>query len=169
MVTDHDELAEELRTLRNYGSRKKYHNDLPGVNSRLDELQAALLRVKLPHLEEANGKKRALAEIYFRELVLEGLVLPHRDDTFHDVFHIFAVRHPHRDALREHLLKEGIKTEVHYPVPPARQKAMEGRLVPGAYPLADLIHETEISLPISTYHEPEDIREVCRAVNSFRS
>lgn len=169
VVTDHDELAEELRTLRNYGSRKKYHNDLPGVNSRLDELQAALLRVKLPHLEEANGKKRTLAEIYFRELALEGLVLPHRDEAFHDVFHIFAVRHPRRDALREHLLKKGIKTEVHYPVPPARQKAMEGRWAPGAYPLADLIHETEISLPISTCHEPEDIREVCRAVNSFRS
>jgi len=168
VVTDHDELAEELRTLRNYGSRKKYHNDLPGVNSRLDELQAALLRVKLPHLEEANAKKRALAEIYFRELALEGLVLPHRDAALHDVFHIFAVRYPHRDALREYLLKEGIKTEVHYPVPPARQKAMEGRWVPGAYPLADLIHETEISLPISTFHEPEDIREVCRAVNSFR-
>jgi dTDP-4-amino-4,6-dideoxygalactose transaminase len=168
VVTDRKDVAEELCALRNYGSRKKYHNDLVGVNSRLDELQAALLRVKLPHLDEANRKKQSLAEIYFAHLSLDGLILPHRDGAFHDVFHIFAVRHPRRDALREHLLRQGIKTEVHYPVPPARQKAMQGRWVPVDYPLADLIHETEISLPISTFHKPADIHEVCRAVNSFR-
>ena len=168
VVTDREEFAEEIRTLRNYGSRKKYHNDLLGVNSRLDELQAALLRVKLPHLEEANRKKGALADIYFQELKLDGLVLPHRDPAFHDVFHIFAVRHPRRDSLREHLLKEGVRTEIHYPVPPARQKAMQGRLAAGPFPLADLIHETELSLPISVFHEPSEIRQVCQAVNEFR-
>jgi dTDP-4-amino-4,6-dideoxygalactose transaminase len=167
VVTNQEDVAEELRALRNYGSRKKYHNDLVGVNSRLDELQAALLRVKLPHLEEANRKKQSLAEIYFARLSLHGLILPHRDADFHDVYHIFAVRHPRRDALREHLLQHGIKTEVHYPVPPARQKALQDRWVPSDFPLADLIHGTEISLPISTFHEPADIHEVCRAVNSF--
>jgi len=168
IVTAREDLAKEVRTLRNYGSEKKYHNDLLGVNSRLDELQAALLRVKLPHLEENNRKKRNLAEIYFQELKLAELVLPHRDPACQDVFHIFAVRHPRRDALREHLLKEGVKTEIHYPVPPARQKAMQGKLAGGPFPLADLIHATELSLPISTFHEVEEIRQVCQAVNSFR-
>jgi len=167
VVTDREDLAEEIRTLRNYGSKKKYHNDLVGVNSRLDELQAAFLRAKLPHLEEANRKKRVLAEIYFEELRLPELVLPSRDSTLHDVFHIFAIRHPRRDALREHLLKKGVKTEIHYPVPPARQKAMQGKLSGGPFPLADLIHDTELSLPISVFHRPAEIRQVCQAVNSF--
>ena len=168
VVTDREELAEEIRTLRNYGSRKKYHNDLLGVNSRLDELQAALLRVKLPHLEAANRKKKALAEIYFQELKLKDLVLPNRDPACDDVFHIFAVRHPRRDALREHLLAAGVKTEVHYPVPPFRQKALQGRLKGEVFPLADLIHATEISLPISIFHEPGEISQVCRTLNGFR-
>ena len=169
VVTNREDLADEIRTLRNYGSKKKYHNDLLGVNSRLDEVQAAILRVKLYQLDDLNRKKRSLADIYFQELKLAELVLPNRDSAFHDIFHIYAVRHPQRDALREHLLREGVKTEVHYPVPPARQKALSGKLTGGPFPVADLIHETELSLPISIFHTPEDIQHVCRAINGFRT
>ena len=94
--------------------------------------------------------------------------LPNRDPACDDVFHIFAVRHPRRDALREHLLAAGVKTEVHYPVPPFRQKALQGRLKGEVFPLADLIHATEISLPISIFHEPGEISQVCRTLNGFR-
>ena len=169
IVTNREDLAEEVRTLRNYGSRKKYHNDLVGVNSRLDEVQAAILRVKLRLLDAWNKVKRNLADVYFKECKAGDLVLPNREEDFYDVFHIFAVRHPQRDALREHLLREGVKTEIHYPVPPARQKAMSGKLTGKPFPVADLIHETELSLPISTFHTPEDIQHVCRAINSFRT
>ena len=169
VVTNREDLADEIRTLRNYGSKKKYHNDLLGVNSRLDEVQAAILRVKLLRLDDLNQKKRSLADIYFEELLLADLVLPDRDTAFHDIFHIFAVRYPQRDALREHLLREGVKTEIHYPVPPGRQKAMSGKLTGGPFPVADLIHETELSLPISIFHTPEDIQHVCRAINGFRT
>jgi dTDP-4-amino-4,6-dideoxygalactose transaminase len=169
VVTNREDLADEIRTLRNYGSKKKYHNDLLGVNSRLDEVQAAILRVKLLRLDDLNQKKRSLADIYFEELLLAGLVLPDRDTAFHDIFHIFAVRHPQRDALREHLLREGVKTEIHYPVPPGRQKAMSGKLTGGPFPIADLIHETELSFPISIFHTTEDIQHVCRAINGFRT
>ena len=169
IVTNREDLAEEVRTLRNYGSRKKYHNYLVGVNSRLDEVQAAILRVKLRHLDAGNKVKRNLAEVYFKECKAVDLVLPNREEDFHDVFHIFAVRHPQRDALRAHLLREGVKTEIHYPVPPARQKAMSDKLTGGPFPVADLIHETELSLPISIFHTPEDIQNVCRAINGFRT
>ena len=168
IVTNREDLAEEVRTLRNYGSRKKYHNDLVGVNSRLDEVQAAILRVKLRHLDAWNKVKRNLAEVYFKECKAVDLVLPNREEDFHDVFHIFAVRHPRRDALREYLLKAGIKTEIHYPVTPARQKAMQGRLGTEEYLLADVIHQTVLSLPIAIFHEPKNIREVCEKLDTFK-
>jgi len=159
VVTDDDRIADRLRHTRNYGSAKKYVNEYIGVNSRLDELQAALLRVKLRHLDEMTSHKRALAGIYFSNLP-EWVSLPGRRDDEFDVFHIFAVRHRERDALRAWLLEQGVKTEVHYPIPPHRQKAMAG-ILEGSYPIADQLHETELSLPISVGHSPEDIQRVC--------
>ncbi len=166
VVTDDDALADRLRHLRNYGSRQKYVNEYVGVNSRLDEMQAALLRVKLCHLDQMTAHKQMLAEIYFAELP-ESLALPLRRADEFDVFHIFGIRHPQRDALRAWLLEQGIKTEVHYPIPPHRQSAMRG-ILSGEYPIADELHKTELSLPISVGHMPEDVRAVCEAVASFR-
>jgi dTDP-4-amino-4,6-dideoxygalactose transaminase len=166
VVTNSAALADEIRSLRNYGSRVKYQNDQIGANSRLDEIQAAFLRVKLPGLDALNERKRHLAGIYFEEL-RGDLALPIRSDDFFDVFHIFAVRHPERDRLRSHLLERGIKTEVHYPIPPARQKALAGLFTPEDYPVAERIHAEETSLPCSFAHSEADIRKVCRAVNSF--
>ena len=165
IVTNNDELAERLRHIRNYGSNKKYINKYIGVNSRLDELQAAMLRVKLRHLNLMNNKKRELAEIYFKKLP-EWLIKPVRRDDEFDVFHIYGVRHSKRDALRQHLLERGIKTEVHYPIPPHRQEAMHG-ILHGNYPISDELHATELSLPISSGHTTSDIEQVAEVIRSF--
>lgn len=165
ITTDDPELANRLRHLRNYGSLKKYVNTYPGVNSRLDELQAAFLRVKLPHLGEITGHKQHLASIYFDALP-DALILPLREFDTVDVFHIFAVRTPRRDELRAFLLAHDIKTEVHYPIPPHRQQAMKG-ILNGEYPIADELHNTELSLPISYATTPAEVTEVCRVVQQF--
>lgn len=159
IVTDDDELADRMRYIRNYGSNQKYVNRYVGHNSRLDEIQAAMLRVKLRYLDEMTQHKRALAKIYFNNLP-DWLMLPRCEDDEYDVFHIFGIRHSQRDALRAWLLENGIKTEVHYPIPPHRQKAMVG-ILSGSYPIAEELHATELSLPISMGHSEENISTVC--------
>lgn len=165
VVTNDAALADRLRHLRNYGSLQKYVNVYVGVNSRLDELQAAFLRIKLRHLDAITAHKRKLAGIYFDDLP-DALTLPLREDDARDVFHIFAVRCRRRDALRAHLLEAGIKTEVHYPIAPHRQQAMRG-ILEGDYPLADEIHATELSLPISYGTTPEEVSQVCEVTRRF--
>jgi len=165
VVTDDDELADRLRHLRNYGSRQKYVNRYIGVNSRLDEIQAAMLRVKLRHLNEMTQHKRALADIYFSELP-DFITKPARRDDEFDVFHIYGIRHPQRDVLRQYLLEQGVKTEIHYPLSPHRQEAMKGILT-GDYPISDELHRTELSLPISVGHSADHIYQVCKIINRF--
>lgn len=165
IVTDDDALADRLRHMRNYGSKQKYVNCYVGVNSRLDEMQAALLRVKLRHLDAMTAHKRALARVYFDNLP-DWVAKPlQRGDEF-DVFHIYGIRHPQRDALRQHLLDHGVKTEVHYPIPPHRQEAMRG-ILSGTYSVAEELHSTELSLPISVGHTQEVVLQVCRAIEGF--
>lgn len=159
IVTNDDALADRLRHTRNYGSKRKYVNDYVGVNSRLDEMQAALLRVKLRYLDQMTQNKRALADVYFANLPA-WLKLPRRRDDEYDVFHIFGVCYQRRDELRTWLLENGVKTEVHYPIPPHRQKAMQG-ILSGDWPIAEEHHATELSLPISAGHKVEEIRRVC--------
>lgn len=165
VVTNDDALADRLRHTRNYGSKQKYVNRYVGVNSRLDEIQAALLRVKLRHLDAMTAHKRALAEIYFANLP-DWVAKPLRRDDEYDVFHIFGIRHSRRDALRQHLLDRGVKTEIHYPLPPHRQEAMRGILA-GNYPVADELHTTELSLPISVGHGLGDVQRVCDVLREF--
>ncbi len=165
IVTNDDALADRLRHTRNYGSKQKYVNRYVGVNSRLDELQAALLRVKLYHLDAMTAHKRALAEIYFASLP-EWVAKPVRRTDEYDVFHIYGIRHPQRDELRQHLLKHGVKTEIHYPIPPHRQEAMRGILA-GSYPIAEELHATELSLPISAGHTAGDVDRVAALVRGF--
>jgi dTDP-4-amino-4,6-dideoxygalactose transaminase len=167
VVTNDDALADRLRHMRNYGSKQKYVNRYVGVNSRLDELQAAMLRVKLKYLEEMTAHKRALAEAYFAELP-DWVSQPVRRSDEFDVFHIFGIRHEQRDRLRQHLLAQGIKTEVHYPIPPHRQDAMKGILF-GEYLVADELHKTELSLPISAGTKLDEVRYVCRAIRTFHA
>lgn len=165
IVTDSDEIADRLRHIRNYGSKEKYVNRYVGVNSRLDELQAAFLRIKLRDIAALTEHKRMLAEIYFDKLP-ERLVKPVRRLDEFDVFHIFAIRHPERDRLKKHLLVSGVRTEIHYPIPPHRQAAMEGFLK-GNYPIAEEMHATELSLPISTGHTARDVETVAQIVEKF--
>lgn len=165
VVTDNDEVAERLRHLRNYGSKQKYVNKYVGVNSRLDELQAALLRVKLKHLDAMTEHKRTLAEVYFKNLP-DWLSLPNQKPDEYDVFHIFGIRYKERDKLKSWLLEQGVKTEIHYPIPPHKQEAMQG-ILQGEYPIADKLHATELSLPISIGHTSNDIEQITFIIERF--
>lgn len=165
IVTNDDYLADRLRYMRNYGSKEKYINRFIGANSRLDEIQAAFLRVKLKHLNSMTEHKRSLAKIYFENLP-DWLLRPRRQNDEYDVFHIFGVRYEARNALRQYLLENQIKTEIHYPIPPHRQEAMKGILF-GNYPIADALHATELSLPISNGHSVEDVLRVCEVIRTF--
>lgn len=166
VTTDDPLKAESIRTLRNYGSSRKYHNRVVGYNSRLDELQAAFLRVKLASLDKINEHKRRLAGIYHQELSA-AFVKPLEQPGYSDVYHIYAVRHPDRDRLRAYLLEHGVQTEVHYPLAPNRQEAMRGILDTVHTPLAQEIHDTVLSLPISYFHTEADVRNVIEVMNRF--
>lgn len=167
VVTNDDDLARRLRHLRNYGSLQKYVNKYSGVNSRLDELQAAFLRVKLKYLDSMTEHKRQLAKIYFSNLPTD-IIKPQRSIDEFDVFHIYGIRHPRRDALRNFLLENGVKTEIHYPIPPHKQDAMMG-VINGEYPISEILHQTELSMPISIGHSAIEITRVCEIVKRFES
>ena len=166
VTTNNDELANKIKVLRNYGSEVKYYNDVIGVNSRLDELQAALLLVKLKYMEKITTHKRELASIYLSGLKPD-FIKPQVHSDYFDVYHIFNIRHPKRDALKDYLLKNSIKTEIHYPVAPNRQKAMIGILDKQQTPIAEEIHQTTLSLPISYFHTKETIQQVVDVMNAF--
>lgn len=166
VTTNSMELESKIRVLRNYGSEVKYYNDVVGVNSRLDELQAALLLVKLKYMEQITLHKRELANVYLKGLKSD-FIKPEIHPDYYDVYHIFNIRHPKRDALKNHLLKHEIKTEIHYPVAPNKQKAMMGILDDQPTPIAELIHQTTLSLPISFFHTKETIQQVVDVINSF--
>jgi dTDP-4-amino-4,6-dideoxygalactose transaminase len=151
--------------LRNYGSVKKYHNEYIGLNSRLDEMQAAFLSIKLKSLDKINGHKRKLASLYLKHLKSDYM-LPAVDDDYFDVYHIFNIRHKERDKLREYLKANRILTEIHYPVPPHKQKALS--FLSGIeYPVSQEIHDTTLSLPVSSFHTEEDIFRVIDVLNKF--
>ena len=164
--TDDEKFAIECRKLRNYGSSVKYYNELVGFNSRLDEIQAGFLRIKLEKLDNINAHKRALSEIYFKNLT-DKVVKPVRSADYFDVFHIFNIRTNRRDELRNYLSENGVKTEIHYPVAPNKQIAMQPYFENEVTPIAQLIHETTLSLPISTVHSKSDVKYVCEVINSF--
>jgi dTDP-4-amino-4,6-dideoxygalactose transaminase len=166
ITTKEENLLRTIQTLRNYGSGEKYYNDLIGHNSRLDEIQAGFLSLKLKKLNEITAHKRQLAALYLKNLK-DDFVKPVVEEDYFDVYHIFNVRHPKRDQLREYLLAKGIKTEIHYPVAPIRQKAMQGVLDHFQTPVAEEIHRTTLSLPVSWAHTPEDIYRVIEVMNEF--
>lgn len=166
VATNNTALDKKIRMIRNYGSNKKYINEVQGLNSRLDEMQAAFLSVKLKRLDEINTHKRKLASKYLGGLKGD-FILPHVDPDFFDVYHIFNIRHERRDALREFLLKNEIKTEIHYPVAPNKQQAMKEILENVETPIAQKIHDTTISLPISFFHTENEIEQVIEIMNKF--
>ncbi|MFM2267127.1 MAG: hypothetical protein RL757_568 [Bacteroidota bacterium] len=165
ITTNSLEYTKRLRRLRNYGSDVKYHNEEIGFNSRLHEMQAAFLRAKLRRLDEITNHKRQLADIYHANLS-EKFVKPVREKGYFDVFHIYNIRHSKRDELKKYLLENGVQTEIHYPIAPNQQKAMQGILTE-ATPIAQEIHETTLSLPISFGTTAAEVMEVCEIMNKF--
>ena len=159
-------LAEKIRSLRNYGSKIKYQNEIIGFNSRLDELQAAFLREKLPYLDRDNDRRRLIAEFYLSELRgLEGLSLPIVSNDVSPVWHLFVIKHPKRDYLQKRLAELGIGTMIHYPIPPHLQKAYEiGGWVKGQFPISEAIHSEVLSLPMGPTITIEIAKEVTRCV-----
>ncbi|HSU52591.1 MAG TPA: DegT/DnrJ/EryC1/StrS family aminotransferase [Candidatus Dormibacteraeota bacterium] len=168
VTTDDDELADKIRVLRNYGSKKKYYNDLKGYNSRLDELQAAFLRVKLKKLDEWNSRRRVVAERYLKELPNgDNLTLPFVPDWAEPAWHLFVVRHPKRDQFQEKLNQSGIGTLIHYPVPPHLSGAYAGTAWPsGKFPIAETLAATVLSLPIGPHLTADQSRVVIDQTNA---
>jgi dTDP-4-amino-4,6-dideoxygalactose transaminase len=166
VATDSPELAKKVRALRNYGSDRKNYYELRGFNSRLDEVQAAFLRIKLKYLDRINDHKRTLARIYL-DCLKDDFIKPVVEEGYADVFHIFAIRHQKRNDLKEYLMKNGVYTEVHYPVPPYKQKNLKGILGNDSYPISDEIHDTVLSLPIAFSHTADQVSRVVEIMNRF--
>ena len=166
VTTNDPQLADRIRVLRNYGSRVKYVNEVQGYNSRLDPLQAAILRVKLAHLDEWNARRSTIAARYQEGLVDCGLTLPYVPDWAEPAWHLYVVQHPQRDALQKQMSEAGIGTLIHYPIPPHLQGAYADlRFGKQAFPLAERIHEEVLSLPMfpsMTLEQANQVIVVCR-------
>lgn len=168
VTTNDDNLAEQLRILRNYGSRTKYHNEVKGFNSRLDELQAAFLREKLAVLDNWNERRRLASADYCNELSNCDLELPWVPEWAEPVWHLFVVRSNRRDALQKSLTDRGISTMIHYPIPPHLQPAYaEMGLATGSLPIAEKIHREVLSLPIYPQLRSEQIGRIADTCREF--
>lgn len=166
VTTNDSDTADKIRVLRNYGSRVKYHNEVKGYNSRLDEMQAALLRVKLRHLDNWNKRRSAVAALYRDKMVdAPNLVLPAIISFANPVWHLFVVRHPRRDLFQKRLTEAGIETLIHYPIPPHLADAY--RDMPshtGKLPLAEEIAATIMSLPIGPHLSDNQIEKIISSI-----
>lgn len=168
VTTNDPALADRISVLRNYGSRVKYVNEVRGFNSRLDPLQAAVLRVKLKSLDDWNARRRRLAAMYLETLDTGALTLPFVPDYADPVWHLFVVRHTKREALQQRLNEADIGTMIHYPVPPHRQQAyVDHGINPGALPIAEAIANEVLSLPIGPHLSPEFASEVISALKDL--
>lgn len=166
ITTNDEELANTLRALRNYGSHEKYKNIYHGVNSRLDEIQAAILSVKLPHLDTEIMYRHKVAISYLEGINNSAITLPSYDDTAH-VWHVFVIRCQQRDALQRYLADNGVQTLIHYPIPPHKQQAYH-EWNDLSYPIAEKIHQEVLSLPIGPTISNADINEVILLCNNFK-
>lgn len=168
ITTNDAALADMVRRLGHYGSHEKGINDVRGVNSRLDEVQAAVLSVKLGRLDEDNALRRKVADYYLKHIANPHIVLPETPSKSDEhVWHLFVVRCTARDALQRHFHAQGIETLVHYPIPPHRQKAY-GEMNGMSFPVTEEIHREVLSLPVSPVMEPSEIQAVVDAANEFR-
>jgi dTDP-4-amino-4,6-dideoxygalactose transaminase len=170
VVTNDDDLARRVRIMGNYGSAVKYYNETKGINSRLDEFQAAFLRVKLARLDEWNLQRQQIAKVYLQALDgTPNLTLPQVPDWADPVWHLFMVRHPQRDLLQRHLTANGVGTIIHYPVPPHLQKAYaELGYQRGAFPISEKLADEVLSLPMSGHQSAAETNYVAQRLSSFR-
>ncbi len=180
VTTDDDELAGVIRALANYGSSKKYINDYKGLNSRIDEIQAAVLRVKLPRLDADNQRRREIAQYYLENIKHPDITLPQLNSSesntdlrpefcaLSHVWHLFVIRHPDRDKLQKYLTEKGIQSLIHYPIPPHKQKAYKNwnQL---SLPITEKIHREVLSLPISQVIPLNEVERIITLINQFET
>lgn len=174
VTTDEDDFAEVIRTIANYGSKVKYQCLYKGLNSRLDEIQAAVLRVKLQRLDADNNLRKTVAKYYIENIVNRDITIPlnaalnNGPEKNDHVWHLFVIRHPERDALQKHLTDNDIQTLIHYPIPPHKQKAYSGwnQL---SFPVTEKIHKEVLSLPMSHVMTLSDAEKVVGKLNDFKS
>jgi dTDP-4-amino-4,6-dideoxygalactose transaminase len=171
ITTNSDELAEVVRSIANYGSKIKYENQFKGLNSRLDEIQAAILRVKLARLDEDNQKRREVAAYYINNIKNQKIILPATLDAQsvssnqEHVWHVFLIRTEQRDTLQRYLLESGIQTMIHYPIPPHKQKAYK-EWENLSLPITEKIHSEVLSLPMSPLMNSEELTHIVKTLNS---
>lgn len=166
VTTNDDALAKVIQSLRNYGSEAKYYNEYVGVNSRLDELQAAFLNVKLPNLDGENNARKVIAKRYLSEIKNDKITLPLWNLSDNHIFHLFVIRTNKRDELQQYLLENGIQTMIHYPIPPHKQKVFEfwNNL---SFPITEKIHNEVLSLPMSTVLTIEEVDFIISILNKY--
>ena len=168
VTTNDEELAKVIRAVANYGSTKKYVFKYIGRNSRLDEIQAAVLDVKLKHLEKDNERRKQIAEMYIKGITNPEIIVPNVPDRDAHVFHIFPIRTQKRDELQQYLTENGVQTIIHYPIPPHKQECYKewNNL---SFPITEQIHAEELSLPISPVMADEEVTEVIRLINEWQA
>lgn len=166
VTTNDEELFNKIKAIANYGSDRKYHHIYKGVNSRLDEIQAAVLDIKLKHLDSDNNKRREISKYYRENIKNSKIILPDTYDEKSHVWHIFAVRTQNRDEFQKYLTEKGIQTIIHYPTPPHKQGAYKewNNL---SFPITEEIHNTILSLPISPVMADSEIEKVVEVVNEY--
>ncbi len=166
ITTNDDELAKKIKAIANYGSDRKYHHIYKGVNSRLDEIQAAILDIKLKYLDEDNNRRREISKYYRENIKNEKIILPRTYDENSHVWHVFAVRTQKRDEFQQYLSDNQIQTIIHYPTPPHKQLAYSewNNL---SYPISEEIHNTIISLPISPVMTDYEIEKIVEVANEY--
>lgn len=166
VTTNDEELFNKIKAIANYGSDRKYHHIYKGINSRLDEIQAAVLDVKLNHLDSDNNKRREISKYYRENIKNSKIILPETYDEKSHVWHIFAVRTKNRDEFQKYLTEKGIQTIIHYPTPPHKQGAYKewNNL---SFPITEEIHNTILSLPISPVMTDSEIEKVVEVVNEY--
>lgn len=170
VTTNDAQLDDRLRVLRNYGSRVKYVNEVQGYNSRLDPLQAAVLRVKLRHLDKWNNRRQEIAELYQQSLRGSNLILPYVPTWATPVWHLYVIRHPQRDRLQEQLATAGVATMIHYPIPPHRQAAYSKLgYNENAFPIAESMHREVLSIPCSPMMTDLESQHVVCQLNAFNA
>lgn len=167
VTTSDDELSETVKALRNYGSEAKYVNKYQGLNSRLDEIQAALLSVKLKYLNSELNARRRVASHYLANINNDAISLPVVDNQESHVWHLFVIQCEQREKLQQYLTESGIQSSIHYPIPPHKQAAYEG-MFEESYPVTEQIHEQIISLPLSSVISVDEVNQVIELINRFK-
>jgi dTDP-4-amino-4,6-dideoxygalactose transaminase len=166
ITTNDDALAEVLFSMRNYGSKVKYENEIIGVNSRLDELQAAFLNIKLGHLDAENESRRTIAKRYLSEIKNDKIELPLWNQSENHVFHLFVIRTVNRLALQNYLKENGIETMIHYPIPPHKQKALTS-LNHLAFPITEKMHYEVLSIPLNSAIKTSEVEYIIAILNKY--